>query len=314
MRLLTSSSFSPSLSAWLERGRHHNVCGRRVFVLDVPAQKPTPGRAPLFVLHGFPTSSYDWHLALPELSKTRRVVLFDLPGSGFSDKPARYSYSLFEQADVVAALLDRLGLVRPHLVAHDLGVCLASELLARRQRKLLNTELASLTLMSCGMYEDLARVTTSQKVLLTPLGPALAGLGVGTVFKMQIRRVFARPIAEEEISAMWEQLAFLEGNKRLPQIAAYLRERARFEDRWISALRTSEGVPVHLLWGDRDPTSVVEIGERLADEIPGAKLVRLAQVGHYPQLEAPGEVCAAIDGWLSPLDAQAGHTTTAANQ
>src|SRR4051794_34079491 len=116
MRLIASASFSPPVAAWLERGNHHNISGRRVFVIDTPAVSASSAshaelgsRAPLLVLHGFPGSSYDWQQTLVELSQTRRVVLFDFPGFGFSDKPERYSYSLFEQTDVVEALCERLG-------------------------------------------------------------------------------------------------------------------------------------------------------------------------------------------------------------
>jgi pimeloyl-ACP methyl ester carboxylesterase len=136
-------------------------------------------------------------------------------------------------------------------------------------------------------------------MLLSRLGSPLAGLGVFAVFKAQIQRVFKRPVAEEEVAAMWEQIRFLDGHKRLAQTASYLRERTRFEERWISALRTSDAVPVHLLWGNRDPTSVVRIGKKLAAEIPGATLTRLVNVGHYPQLEAPEETAQTIQGWLS---------------
>jgi pimeloyl-ACP methyl ester carboxylesterase len=304
MQRLTSASFSPALRTWLDRGSHQNVCGRRVFVIDSAPSKAYARRAPLLILHGFPSSSFDWHLILPELSRKRRVVLFDFPGFGFSDKPERYSYSLFEQADVVEALAERMGLERPHVVAHDMGVSVASELLARRQRKLLKGDLASLLLMSAGVYEDLAKVTTSQKVLLTPLGPAFAGLGVGAVFRLQVQQVFERPVPAGEVSAMWEQIVYLDGHKRMAQIIGYLRERARFEERWIGALRTAEDIPIHLLWGSHDPTSLISIGERLAFEIPNAELARLERVGHYPQLEAPDETAAAIESWLDRLDVQ----------
>ncbi|MDB4987689.1 MAG: hypothetical protein JWN04_2867 [Myxococcaceae bacterium] len=302
MRLISSASFSPAVSAWLERGRHHGVCGRRVFVIDSGPQSGQAGRAPLLLLHGFPTSSYDWHMVLPALADKRRVVLFDMPGFGFSDKPERYSYSLFEQADIVEALIERLGLSAPHIVAHDMGVSIACELLARRQRKLLKAELGSLLLMSAGIYDELAKITSSQKVLLTPLGAAFAGLGVGAIFRLQIQRLFSRPVASEEVDAMWEQIMYLDGHQRLSQMAGYLRERVRFEERWISALRTSEYFPIHLLWGSRDPTAVFEIAERLADEIPGAELTRLSKVGHYPQLEAPDETAVAITKWLDHCD------------
>jgi pimeloyl-ACP methyl ester carboxylesterase len=295
MQRLTSASFSPALRAWLERGRHLNVCGRRVFVID--SQTPGP-LAPVLLLHGYPTSSFDYHLLYSELSRQRRVVLLDLPGFGFSDKPERYSYSLFEQTDIVESLLVRLGIEQPHIVGHDFGANIACELLARRQRRLLRADLSSMTIMSSGVYSDLAKTTVSQKLLLSRLGPAFAGLRIGSVFDLQIKRVFARPVSEELISAMWELIVYQDGHKRLPQIAGYLRERERFEERWITALRTAEDVPLKLLWGTHDPTSVIGIGERLEAEVPGAELTRLMRVGHYPHVEAPEEVLVVLRDWF----------------
>jgi pimeloyl-ACP methyl ester carboxylesterase len=295
MQRLTRASFSPALRSWLERGRHHNLCGRRVFVID---SQTTSALAPVLLLHGYPSSSFDYHLVYSELARRRRVVAIDLPGFGFSDKPERYSYSLFEQTDVVESLVARLGLERPHVIAHDLGVSIASELLARRQRRLMKGDLSSLTLMSSGVYGDLAKVTASQKVLLSRLGPAFAGLRIGTVFDMQIKRVFARPVSDDIVSAMWELIVYLDGYKRLPQIASYLRERDRFEERWITALRTADDVPIKLLWGTHDPTSIIAIAERLEAEIPGAELTRLMRVGHYPHVEAPEEVLVVLGEWL----------------
>jgi pimeloyl-ACP methyl ester carboxylesterase len=304
MRLISSASFSPSVAAWLERGNHHTVAGRRVFVIDCPAHESARAdAAPLLILHGFPGSSFDWHQMLSEISRQRRVVLFDFPGFGFSDKPERYSYSLFEQADVVESLCERLGLTRPHVVAHDMGVSVASELVARRQRKLLKGDLASLMMLSAGVYDELAKITTSQKVLLTPLGAAFGGLGIGAVFRSQLASTLVRPVDREELDAMWEQILYLDGHKRMSQIASYLRERTRFEDRWISALRTAEQLPIHLLWGTRDPTSTIEIAERLADEIPGTELTRLSRVGHFPPIEAPAETANVITSWLDRVEA-----------
>ena len=306
MQRLTSASFSPALRGWLERGRHHNVCGRKVFVIDSQTTSALP---PLILLHGFPTSSFDYHLVYSELSRRRRVVLLDLPGFGFSDKPERYTYSLFEQTDVVESLVVRLGLERPHVVAHDMGASIACELLARRQRRLTSGELSSLTIMSSGVYGDLAKVTSSQKVLLSFLGPVFAGLRIGAVFHQQIRGVFARPVHDDVVAALWELIVYHDGHKRLPQIASYLRERQRFEERWITALRTADDIPVKLLWGTHDPTSVIAIGERLERELPGAELTRLMRVGHYPHLEAPDEVRVVLGEWLERHDGPATQPT-----
>src|SRR5689334_6622318 len=114
---------------WQARGAHHELLGHRVFVVDVA---PATERAvPVLILHGFPTSSIDWHAAVDPIVMTgRRVVALDLLGYGFSDKPDQ-RYSLFEQADIVAALAQELGLDTVALVTHDMGDSVGGEVLAR---------------------------------------------------------------------------------------------------------------------------------------------------------------------------------------
>jgi pimeloyl-ACP methyl ester carboxylesterase len=45
-----------------------------------------------------------------------------------------------------------------------------------------------------------------------------------------------------------------------------------------------------VLWGRRDPVAVPAIAEALAGETPGARLVWMEDLGHYPQLEDPARV------------------------
>ncbi len=81
-------------------------------------------------IHGFPTSSVDWARALPVLGASRRVVLFDLPGFGLSDKPDR-PYSIHSSADAAQGLIEALELAEFDLVTHDMGDTVGGELLAR---------------------------------------------------------------------------------------------------------------------------------------------------------------------------------------
>ena len=54
------------------------------------------------LLHGFPSSSFDFHLVLDSLAEHRRVLLIDMVGYGLSSKPDR-AYTMDLQADVVMA-------------------------------------------------------------------------------------------------------------------------------------------------------------------------------------------------------------------
>ena len=93
---------SAPVDAWRSRGRHHELLGEQIFVVEVPATGPVAA-PPLLVLHGFPTSSFDFHGVVDALATDRRVVLFDMLGYGLSAKPDR-PYRLVDQADLAQAL------------------------------------------------------------------------------------------------------------------------------------------------------------------------------------------------------------------
>jgi pimeloyl-ACP methyl ester carboxylesterase len=274
---------SNELRAWHDRGQRLEVIDLEVFAL---AEGSGPALA---VLHGFPTSCHDFDEALPALSPRFRVVLHDHPGFGLSDKPERYSYSLFEQADAAIAVWRALGVERVHLVAHDYGTSVATELLARRERGLCPVELLSVTLCNGSVHVELSQLTLVQKLLVNPLtGPAMARLASRRLFERQMRRIVADParLSAERLALMWEALDHRGGLRRTHAISQYQVERRRFWDRWIGALKRLD-LPVHILWGRRDPIAVPAIAETLAGEIRDAELTWLEDLGHYPMVEAP---------------------------
>jgi pimeloyl-ACP methyl ester carboxylesterase len=287
---------SPEAERWRARGRTLRVRELDVFVTS--EHDDAPG-VPLVVLHGFPSSSFDFHRCWDALADGRRVVALDLPGFGFSSKPADYGYSLFEQADVVELVLRALAVERADLLAHDMGTSIATELLARREAGLLGFAIDRLVLMNGSVHVDLAHLTPSQKLLRLPaIGPLIARLSSRAAFRAQLRRILARPVAPAELDDMFELLRLRDGHLRLPAIIRYLEERARFARRWIGALERLDR-PTLVLWGARDPVAVLAIAQQLARETPGATLVTMDELGHYPQLEHPSrvatEVCRFLD-------------------
>lgn len=279
---------SAALDSFRARGRLLRLAELSVFVIDTGPSDEDP----VLLLHGFPSSSLDFHRLLPHLSG-RRVVLLDMPGYGFSDKPIDYSYSLHEQTDVLLLVLRELKVSAAHVVAHDMGTSIACELAARRERGLLPFRMRSLVLMNGSVHIELAHLTPSQKILRTPLGPLLARLSSAAIFKAQLRRIQGHPMQESDLDDMWALLRQKDGHLRLPQLISYVDERHRFWHRWIGALCRLD-LPTLVLWATADPVAVLAIGERLASEIPGARYERLEGLGHYPQLEEPQAVAAAL--------------------
>ncbi len=286
---------NPLADAWRQRGRHLTVNGRRVFYVDAGSAEA----GCLLVLHGFPTSSLDFHRVLEALAGEYRVVVHDHPGFGFSAKPADYSYSLLEQAEIAFELWRGLGVESGHLLAHDYGTSVATEILARRERGGIPVELESVTLANGSLLLELAHLRLSQRIARSPvLGPIFSRLVTRGYFKRVMRRLWADPARADDgdLDAMWQGLRADDGHLRTTQISSYLDERVRFRHRWIGALQRLD-VPVHLLWGRRDPVAVAAIAERLAEYVPGATLTWLDDLGHYPMLEDPERWAAAVLDW-----------------
>jgi pimeloyl-ACP methyl ester carboxylesterase len=292
---------SPAVEAWRGRGRLLPTRDGDVWALDVPGADA--GATPVLVLHGFPSSSFDFAEAIDAIGRGvsgRRIVALDFPGFGLSCKPADHGYSLFEQTDVVLEVARAVGLERAHLGAHDMGTSVATELLARRERRLCPLGIESVTLMNGSVHVELAHLTVGQKLLRSPLGRAFARLNSRATFVAQLRPTFGREPEEATLHAMWELLARDDGAARMPATIAYVQERRRFRRRWIGALERCD-VPLLVAWGRRDPVAVMAIAEKLARGTAGARLETWDDLGHWPHVEDPARVVATVSAFWDAL-------------
>lgn len=293
--MLVIEAPSAALRAWHSRGRLLRIGDLEVFTVDEGA-----GEAVL-LLHGFPTSSLDWARIWPDLARRWRLLAFDFPGFGFSSKPEAYSYSLLEQADVVERLLRERGVERAHVVAHDMGTSVLTELLARRAAGLLHFAIHRVVLMNGSVHAELAHLTPAQRLLRRRwLGPLFARLASEATYKLQVRRILGRPdaLSAQDLAEQFALIRRADGHLRLPKIMGYYAERVRFRRRWIGALEGLD-LPALVLWGRLDPVAVPAIAEALARETPGAELVWMDDLGHYPQLEDPSRVSTELERFLS---------------
>jgi len=278
---------------WEARGRTIEVPEGRVYLCE---RGPADDPCPVLLLHGFPTSSWDFALLMEIVSQRRRVVPFDFLGFGLSSKPDDHGYSIFEHAEVTQAVVRATGITRAHVLAHDLGTSVATELCARRERGLLPFELASLVLMNGSVHIELAHLTVGQRLLRSPLGSLFARLSSQRTFAAQMRRIFARPPTDAELDGMWQLLSRADGTLRLPETIRYVDDRWRFHRRWIGALERLD-LPTLVAWAERDPVAVTAIANALERETPGAQRVRWPELGHYPQVEDPQQVATSVEAF-----------------
>jgi haloacetate dehalogenase len=80
---------------------------------------------PILLLHGYPQTSYIWRFIAPELAKTNRLIIVDLPGYGKSQGPEpdakNYNYSKRNMANILVNLMSKLGYPKFAVLSHDRG-------------------------------------------------------------------------------------------------------------------------------------------------------------------------------------------------
>jgi len=279
---------------WKSKGEFITVNDRKLFVIDTSSFFSTEDKVPtetMVVLHGYPTSSYDYYKVLPELSKHYRVIIHDHLGFGFSDKPLDYSYSLLDQADLALHLWQLLGVKKVHLLAHDYGTSVATEIIARNNNHELTIEIEKLTLCNGSMHIELSKLRTIQKLLKNKwLGKYVAKLTTYAIFSKNLRNVYfdKTKVSNNELKDIWMQLEYNEGRKVIHKLSQYINERYTYWNRWIGALKETN-LQTNIVWAKNDPVAVPAIARLIATEISNNKLFWIENTGHFPMLENPDE-------------------------
>ena len=285
---------TPRVEKWRREGEVEEVLGRALFVRRREGSAPT-----LLLLHGFPSSSYDWRDLL-ELRPENAAIAFDCLGFGLSEKPRDHVYSLSWQADAAEELVRRAGSPPVFIVAHDMGTSVATELMARELRGELGIEISAALLFNGSMLLHLAKPTFGQHLLRSRLGPIAARLTNERSFRAQFSRVFSDeyPLGAEEAADQWALIAHDRGQDIAHLLIHYMEERERLTERWHGALRDWPG-RLTLAWGLKDPVARTEVLEGLRELRPGVPTIELPELAHYPQIERPQRIAAALDASIT---------------
>jgi pimeloyl-ACP methyl ester carboxylesterase len=287
------TQLTPRAAAWRQAGALTDLDGRRIFVRERP---DGAGGPPIALLHGYPSSSFDWRHAF-DMLPGRRLIAFDFLGFGLSDKPREQLYSLGMQADIAEALVGRFADGPVVLVAHDMGSSVATELLARDVEGRLSLELASTLVFNGSLVRERASLLWGQKLLLSRLGPLAARLTTEFGFRRQFAGIFSRehPLSDEEAADQWSLLAHNGGHRMLDRLIYYNHERVGAPGRrWHAALRDWPG-RLELAWAERDPICTEAVLQAVLELRPHAELTRLPGLGHYPQIEDPAAAIGVIE-------------------
>jgi pimeloyl-ACP methyl ester carboxylesterase len=282
---------SDTWEQWRTQARLLEVGGLTVAAYDLG----DPTGTALTFLHGFPSSSLDIAPVWRELGQGWRLLAVDFPGFGASDKPRDHRYSIHGATDAVEAMWRALDVTSTLVVAHDYGVSVGQELLARLAEGALAVELSGVVWMNGGLYPDLHRPTVGQQLLIDEGGAELAASIDESLFVGGIEVTWGtrQPMDAVLVGEIWASMHESDGVARMHDLLDYVADRREHEQRWRDALEQSD-LPMSFVWGDVDPVSGAHMIERVEERLSSATIVRMSDVGHWPLLEAPGEVAAAI--------------------
>jgi len=302
----------PQQQEWYKKGSMIEILGKKMFTVTKGNSENT-----LILIHGFPTSSFDYFEIIDNLSEDYRVVAFDHIGFGFSDKPSNYTYSLVDQAEQALALWRHLAISEAHIVSHDMGDSVLTEILSRHQRGMLpdyfNNFFKSITFTNGGMVYDLINKRASQKILNSPVGRYINQItcrldktSLGRKFGgAQLGSVWSPSYGNHEkklhdIQNIEMLNKYKNGNCMMYKTISYLSDRARFEPRWLESLSQLK-LPIQLLWGDADAVSPMDIPQTLAKLINPDFLTFTVfpNTGHFLALERPELLIDRIKNFIS---------------
>jgi pimeloyl-ACP methyl ester carboxylesterase len=253
-------------------------------------------RPALVLVHGYPTSSYDFQDLLAELGDEFYLCLLDTPGYGFSDKPrGGYRYSLFDDAKLVDHLIkNHFGLKQWSLLTHDkgnsVGLCLLGLYQGYADKPY---EIKNHVILNGNIYLPLANLSLGQKALLHPVSGRILqrALSGRSLAKGLWDATFTGRPDLGEIAALASIFDYQDGVRIQHELIQYLNERRVHEVEWLETLKKSD-IPTTLIWGELDriaPTRVADYVWRRylsVRQVPSSYW-RVPLANHYLQNDQP---------------------------
>ncbi len=248
---------------------------------------------PLVLLHGLNDSHRTWRRVAPELARTRRVVMLDLPGHGLSARPDA-PYGVEWYGSVLAAWLAYLGLAEVDLVGHSYGGGVVQQALLACPERVRRVGLVA----SGGLGRE---VGLPVRLLAMPhvverLGQPL--MSHGTRAYLHASRAKGGFAPEEIAWLSWAN--GMPGTARatgrtVRDVVGLRGQRRNFLDH---AHRMSLP-PVALFWGDRDRVVPIAHGFELQARTRFVEMTTFMGCGHFPHQESPHHFTAALAAFLA---------------
>lgn len=236
---------------------------------------------PVILMHGIPTWSFLYHEVIDRLAANNRVIAPDFIGHGRSDQRDMFDRSLVAQRAMILGLMNALEIDRASLIGHDTGGGVALMMAVENPGRVNRLVLSNIVAYDSWPIEDMISVGH----------PGWAKKSNDEIREFLVGGFSDGLSRKERLTS-----EFVDGI-----IAPYVTDSGK-----ISLIRNASGLNTShttmlvdrhkeiraktlLVWGEDDPWQPVSDGERLAREIPDARLVRVVKASHWIPQDAPEE-------------------------
>lgn len=266
-------------------GEYRIIDGVRLRLRD---SGPRDGEA-IIMLHGFGASLDTWEKWAEALSARYRVIRFDLPGFGLTGPDPTGDYTDARSMQILAALLDQLGIDRASLIGNSLGGRIAWNFAAMFPERVNKLVLVS----PDGFASPGFDYGVAPKVPL--IMRALPYTAPRSMLKANLAAAYGNPAALSEADVTrYHDLMLAPGVRR-----AILERMGQVILREPGPVLARIQAPTLLVWGERDGMIPVSNAQDYLRLMPNATLARLPSLGHVPFEEDPVASLVPVEAFLS---------------
>ncbi len=233
---------------------------------------------PVLLLHGLPSQSYSWRNILPALAKQgTRAIAPDWIGYGFSSKPEKRDFAYTPDAFITAleGFIKALELERFSLVVQGFLGSVGLQYALRHPEQIANLAIINTPITSAAKLpwkiQQLGLPLAGEMMTQDPLlvDRTLEG-GCRYVIEEKDLDIYRKPYLKSSSSGRG-----LLATIRNLQLSSAMNEIESGFKQWQQ--------PILIQWGMIDPWLSVDMAQKFADSVPNAEVIKLNNVGHYPQ-------------------------------
>ncbi|MFN7975376.1 MAG: alpha/beta hydrolase [Acidobacteriota bacterium] len=256
------------------------------------------GDPPVVLVHGFGGTSFSWRYLVPSLAEHHRVLTFDLPGHGYSEKPDHYDYTAVHLGKLLRQFLIEEKVENAILMGNSYGgaISLAAVVETQEEEGVDQKRIGKLVLIdSAGYPQKLpAHVALLKLPVLNRLLPAITPPKL--LMRIVVSSMYGDGHCEKEQVAEYANAYRTKGTRRA--FRQYVKQMLPKEIGDYTKKYKDVRVPTLVISGDRDKVVPVKVAEQFDQDIPESTLVMVKGAGHIPQEEAPDKVLAALSAFL----------------